>query len=302
MLLLDTYSLVFRAFHALPEMNTSRGEATSALYGFSVLLLKLLKEQRPSGLAFALDAPKRTFRHEQYAYYKGTRDRAPPPLVEQLRRLPTLLQALSVPLMCVPGYEADDVLATLATQLSARDERVLIVTGDRDLLQLVSDRVRVWFVGARGQKPVCFDPDKVVERFGVTPERLPSFAALVGDVSDNLPGVRGVGPATAAKLVREFGTVDEILAHVENVEPERLRHALQENAAQVRLNEQLTRLRRDVPLPEGPLAGTPQAAAFAQLNQIFVELEFRSLVPRLSALAPDALGPRPNEPEASEVV
>ncbi len=283
-LLIDTYSLVFRAHHALPPMNTQAGEPTSALYGFSALLLKLLKEQQPSALAFALDAPKRTFRHEQYADYKGTRDAVPSLLLPQLRRLPSLLEALQVPVVCVPGYEADDVLATLARGLSQAGSNVLIVTGDRDLLQLVDERARVLFVGARGQKPTLFERAQVVERFQVEPAQLPSWAALVGDTSDNIVGVPGIGPSTAAKLIREFGDVAALLAQLEQIKPERTREALRQHADRVVQNEALTRLRRDVPLPPGAFAAPFVGEGFRRLAAEFEALEFRSLLPRLAAL------------------
>jgi DNA polymerase-1 len=290
-LLLDTYSLVFRAFHALPEMTTRSGEPTSALYGFSALLLKLLKEQRPRALAFALDAPQRTFRHEAYAEYKGTRERAPSPLVAQLSRLPTLLRALSVPAVCVPGFEADDVLATLARRLGSDGIPVLIVSGDRDLLQLVDERTSVWFVGGRGQEAILFDEAKVKERFLVTPGEMPLRAALVGDASDNLQGVPGVGASTAAKLVRAFGTAEALLARVDEVEPERVRNALREHSARLILNERLTRLDCNVPLPEGPFASALTEAGCRALSAVFEELEFRSLLPRLEAIRQKLVAP-----------
>lgn len=284
--LFDTYSLVFRAHHALPPMNTSTGAPTSALYGFSAVVLKVLKEQRARALAFAVDAPKRTFRHEAYAEYKGSREAAPSVLVEQLGRLPALLGAFEVPVVCVPGFEADDVLATLATGLCERGDGVLIVTGDRDMLQLVTANCRVYFVGARGQQPTLFDREQVLSRFGVEPMQMPSRAALVGDSSDNLPGVPGIGPQTAAKLVQQFGDVKALLARVDEVEPERIREALRAHAAQIALNEDLSRLRRDVELPAGALASELSAASFEQLGRAFAELEFKSLLPRLEALRP----------------
>ncbi|MGC4093565.1 MAG: 5'-3' exonuclease H3TH domain-containing protein [Polyangiaceae bacterium] len=283
-LLFDTYSLVFRAYHALPPMSSSKGDPTSALYGFSVLLLKLLKEQRPRVLAFALDAPRRTFRHEAFAEYKGTREPTPTPLGEQLRRLPELLSALGVPAQCAPGFEADDVLATLAKGLGAQGESVLIVSGDRDLLQLVDEHCRVHFVGARGQQATLFDRDKVRERFGVEPAQLPSWAALVGDNSDNLSGVPGVGPQTATKLLQAFGDVPALLARLEEVQPERVQRALRDNAERLAQNYQLSVLRRDVELPDGPLAAPLTTSSFERLRAVFEQLEFKSLLARLDAL------------------
>jgi DNA polymerase I len=283
-LLIDTYSLFFRAYHALPAMNTRSGAPTNALYGFSAVLLKELREQRPRGVAFALDAPQKTFRHELYAGYKGKRDAVPSALVAQLHRLRELIDAFGVPRFEVPGFEADDILATLAQGLRARGEPALVLSGDRDLLQLAHGGVRVLFMGARGQKPVAYDAADVLQRFGVPAPRLPEFAALVGDASDNLPGTPGVGPSTAAKWLAAYGSIDSLLEHSGEVTPLRLRDKLAAHAAQIRRNRELATLRTDVPLPAGPEWGSISAEGLLRVRALFVELEFKSLLPRLDAL------------------
>lgn len=283
--LFDTYSLVFRAFHALPMMNTAAGVPTSALYGFCSLVLKVLREQKPGGVAFAVDAPARTFRRERFEEYKAGRARAPSDLVRQLERLPELYAAFGFPAFCVPGFEADDVLATLATRLQADEQRVLIVSGDRDMLQLVNERATVWFAGARGKEATLFDPPAIVERFGLGADKLPSYAALVGDASDNLEGAPGIGPKTAARLILEHGSVAALLEHLELVQPEKVREALRSSAERLRLNEELTRLRADVPLEAGPLVLPLGAESRARLRVLFEALEFKSLIPRLDVIA-----------------
>jgi DNA polymerase-1 len=283
-LLIDTYSLFFRAFHALPAMQTSRGEPTSAVFGFSVLLLKAIREHAPAGLAFAMDAPQRTFRHERYAGYKGQRDAVPSALVAQLRRLDELLDALALPIFCVPGFEADDVLATLAARLAAGANPIIVISGDRDLLQVICGNVRVLFVGARGREPTLYDEPAVQRRFGLGPSHLPSWTALVGDSSDNLPGVPGIGPRTASALIRQFDSVANLLNHLTDVAPARVRDRLAMNAEHILLNDDLARLRIDVPLGDGPLHAPVQAAALARVHALFVELEFKSLLARLSQL------------------
>ena len=284
-LLVDTYSVFFRAHHALPPMNTRSGEPTSALYGFSAALLAELARRPPALLAFALDAPQRTFRHERLASYKANRDATPAPLVAQLGRLRELLAAFGVPAFAVPGMEADDVLATLAARLSAEGADVLIMSGDRDLLQTVGEHVRVLFVGARGQKPTIYDAARVEARFGVCPARLPSYVALVGDPSDNLPRVPGVGPRTAARWVSEHERVAGMLAHVAELAPARLGAVLAAHEAQALESELLATLRRDVPLGAGPIALPVSAAARDALAALFAQLEFKSLGPRLAALS-----------------
>ncbi len=283
-LLIDTFSLFFRAFFALPAMSTQTGEPTSAVYGTSSLLLKLLREYPNSELAFALDAPQATFRHEAFEGYKAQRSGAPDELLVQFRRLDELLEALAVPRFRVPGFEADDVLATLAAERAARGQAVLIVSGDRDLLQLVNDFVKVLFVGGRGKDAVTYDRTKVLERFALPPERLPSYVALVGDPSDNLPSVPGVGPGTASKLLASVSDCSELLSHLDSVKPERVRAALAEHAEQILMTEKLARLQRDVPLGEGVRSRALTLADLERVRRLFEELEFKSLLPRLDKL------------------
>ncbi len=283
-LALDTSSLFFRAQHALPPMNTSRGEPTRALYGFSALLLKLLREEDPVGLVLALDAPQPTFRHERDGAYKGTRGAPPSELRQQWPRLEQLIEALGVPAFRAPGFEADDVLATVARRLRERGQRVVVVSGDRDLMQTALPPVEVLFVGRRGQPGERYDRAAVEARFGVGPERLASYAALVGDTSDNITGISGIGPRAAAKLVREFGDVAGILRHADTIEPARLRELVLGARQQLIDNEALTRLQDEVPLP-AELYGSVDAAAQERLKAIFEELEFRSLLPRLAKLS-----------------
>jgi DNA polymerase I len=287
-LLLDTFSLFFRAFFALPPMSTERGEPTSALYGFSALLLKLLREQPGAELCFALDTGRPTFRHREFQPYKQQRARAPTPLVEQLRRLDQLLERVGAPVLGAPGFEADDVLATVAANLRREGRPALIVSGDRDLLQAAHGSVRVHFVGRRGKDAVTYDEAAVRKRFGVPPWRLPSYMALIGDVSDNLPGVPGIGPAAARKLLAEREDVEQLLADVGRISPARVAQALLDHAEQIRRTEWLARLRSDAPLPQLPHLAAPSAPQLSGLRELFEALEFKSLLPRLDKLIASA--------------
>jgi DNA polymerase I len=284
--LFDTYSMLFRAFHALPLLTTTQGLPTSALYGFCSLFLRVMREERPASICFALDAPTRTFRAARDPTYKAGRQRTPTPLAEQLERFPELLAAFEAPLFAVPGFEADDVLATLASKFESAGQRALVVSGDRDLLQLVRPTTSVYFIGGRAQAPVRFDEQAVEARFGLPPAKLPAFAALVGDTSDNLPGVPGIGERTAAKLVREHGSIAALVANAGRVTPPKLRETLEKHADRALLNEELATLRRDVPLGDGPFAAPLTTSARIRLRRAFDELEFKSLIPRLDALAP----------------
>jgi DNA polymerase-1 len=283
-LLIDTSSVLFRAHHALPPMTTRAGVPTAALYGTSSLLVKLLREERPKAMAFALDAPRATFRHERFEAYKATRKPLPDPLRAQLARLPELLGAFGVPAHCAPGFEADDVLATLARSVAARGDLVRVVSGDRDLFQVAAERVDVLFIGRRGEKPVVYDAAAIESRFGVPPGKLPSYMALVGDKSDNIPGVAGIGPRSAAKLVARVANVAELLDRAAEIESPALRNAVVLAADRIRANEELARLRDDVSLGSGVEVAEFSKAAIPKLRAFFEELEFKSLLPRLDAL------------------
>ncbi|HTU64057.1 MAG TPA: 5'-3' exonuclease H3TH domain-containing protein [Polyangiales bacterium] len=284
-LVFDTFSVFFRAFHALPPMNTRAGQPTSAVYGMSVLLLKLLREQNPKGLCFARDRPEPTFRHQQYVDYKAQRAPLPEPLVSQFALLDRLLDAFGAPVFGVSGFEADDVIATLARGFAGDGEHVCVISGDRDLFQVVREHVHVLFIGRRGQPHVLYDEAAIAQRFALRPEQLPSFVALVGDTADNIPGVHGIGDKTAQKLIAQFGTASALLDGLEQVKSSAVRAALSQATERIRQNESLARLHSDVPLPKGARYSAFTADAKAALRAFFEELEFQSLLPRLDKLA-----------------
>jgi DNA polymerase I len=283
-LLLDTFSLFFRAFFALPPMSTSRGEPTNALYGFSALLLKLLREHPGAELSFALDTGRPTFRHRDFQPYKAQRAPTPTPLVEQLKKLDQLFARLAVPVLGSPGFEADDVLATVAARLRTEQRPTVVVSGDRDLLQLAYGSVQVHFVGQRGKDTLIYDEAAVRQRFGVPPWRLPSFVALVGDTSDNLPGVPGIGPGTAKKLLENRENIGELLRDAPLVTPLRVRQLLLAHAEQMSQTEGLARLRSDAPLPQPPHLAAATSDGLQAVREWFEALEFKSLLPRLDKL------------------
>jgi DNA polymerase-1 len=286
-LLIDTYSLFFRAFHALPPMSTRAGEPTSALYGLCSLLLKLLREHRGGALAFALDAPQATFRHERFGEYKAGRPATPSALSAQFGRLQQLLEALAVPAFRCPGFEADDLLATLAKRARDAGAAALVVSGDRDLLQLARGSVRVHFVGRRGKDALVYDEAAVSARFGVAPEFLPAYVALIGDPSDNLPGVPGIGATIAQKLLVGKQSCRELLDNLESVKSARVRDALLQHREQILHTESLARLREDAPIAASSIGwAVPTRAGFDSLSRLFEELEFKSLLTRLAALTP----------------
>lgn len=266
-------------------MNTRAGEPTSALYGLSSLLLKLLREQPGAALAFALDAPQATFRHEAFDAYKAGRPATPSALSAQFGRLQQLLDALAVPAFRCPGFEADDVLATLAKRARESGASALVVSGDRDLLQLAREPVRVYFVGRRGKDALIYDEAAVIARFGVAPACLPAYVSLLGDPSDNLPGVPGIGAANAQKLLAGKRSCHELFAELDSVKSARLREVLLEHREQILDTEELARLRDDAPIAEHSLGwSVPSPASLDALAQLFEQLEFKSLLTRLAAL------------------
>ena len=249
-LLLDGHSLAYRAWFALQEaqLSTASGQETQAVFGFVSMLAKLLEDQSPTGMAVAFDRREPTFRDALAATYKAGRPTTPEPLLEQIELIRRLVETLGVPAVDAEGYEADDVIATLATSLAAEGHEIVIVTGDRDAYQLVRDPLVKVLYNRRGVTDyVLYDEAGIEERTGVRPGLYPFLASLRGDPSDNLPGVPGVGEKTAAKLVNTYGDVDTLYAHLDDQTP-KLKASLAEHEAQVRLNLQMTPLVRDVPL------------------------------------------------------
>ncbi|HEU5058472.1 MAG TPA: 5'-3' exonuclease [Kofleriaceae bacterium] len=279
-LLLDVHSLVHRAHHALPPMNTERGEPTAALYGFSTVLVKLLRERAPSGLGLAFDSGSRRRRAVDPGY-KASRRPPPAELAAQLSRVRALPDHIGAPALRIDGEEADDVLATAARELAAAGQQVLVVSGDRDLLQIARPGVSILFVGRRGGAHEEYDAAAVERRFGVPPAALPDLRAFLGDPADDLPGLSGVGPTIAARWIREHGDIDGVLARAGELAPAHLRERVQAAADRLRQVAQLGRLVDDLPLPPGPRVVEWNHDTRARLRSWFEALEFRSLVPRL---------------------
>ncbi|MGH3618662.1 MAG: DNA polymerase, partial [Pseudonocardiaceae bacterium] len=295
LLLLDGHSLAYRAFFALPAENfrTTTGQTTNAVYGFTSMLINLLRDEQPSHIAAAFDISRKTFRAEAYAPYKANRSATPDEFRGQVSLIHDVLGTLGIPVLTKENYEADDVIATLVTRAEAAGFQVLICTGDRDALQLVSDRVTVLYPRKGVSDLTRFTPDEVAERYGLTPSQYPDYAALRGDPSDNLPGIPGVGDKTAAKWVREFGSLDALVDRVDEVKG-KAGDALRENLASVLLNRRLTELVRNVDLPDQPADLVLKPWDRDAVHRLFDELEFRVLRDRLFATlsAP--------EPEAEE--
>ncbi|WP_018382739.1 DNA polymerase I [Wenjunlia vitaminophila] len=276
LLLLDGHSLAYRAFYALPAENftTSTGQPTNAIYGFTSMLANTLRDEAPTHLAVAFDVSRATFRTEHFPDYKANRKESPDEFRGQVELIGELLDAMSVPRFAVAGFEADDIIATLATAAAADGFEVLIVTGDRDALQLVTDDVTVLYPTRGVSELTRFTPAKVEEKYGLTPGQYPDFAALRGDPSDNLPGIPGVGEKTAAKWVKQFGSFAALVDRAEEVKGKAGQN-LRDHLETVKLNRRLTELVRDVELGCGPEALVRQPYDRPTLNVVLDALEFR---------------------------
>jgi len=279
--------MAFRAFFALPVENfaTSTGEPTNAVYGFTSMLANLIANEEPTHLAVAFDAGSHTFRTDVLPSYKGTREKTPEEFKGQVPLIEEILGSLRIPAISKDNFEADDILATLAGQASAEGWEVLVCSGDRDSFQLVDENVTVLYPVKGVSELARMTPEAVEAKYGVRPERYPDLAALVGESSDNLPGVPGVGPKTAAKWIGQFGGLEEILAHADQV-PGKAGESLRAHLDQVALNRRLNHLLRDVELPLGAADLAVQPWDREALNEIMDVLQFRTLRERLLAMMP----------------
>jgi DNA polymerase-1 len=292
-LLLDGHSLAFRAFFALPEtLVTSSGQVTNAVYGFTAMLIKLLADERPQGVVVCFDKGVPRFRVERYAEYKAGRAETPDLFRQQLPLIREVLEALRIPMLDLEGYEADDLLATLTRRCREQGCEVVLVTGDRDILQLVGEGVSVIMTRRGISDVIRYDAATVVERYGVTPEKWTDFVALKGETSDNLPGVPGVGDKTAAQLVNKYGDIEQVIAHADELTP-KLRDAIKERAGQVRVNKELGHLLDDVRLELDPAKLQLEPWDSEAVRSLFASLEFRSLHERLKEIQFHAAAAKP---------
>ncbi len=287
-LLLDGHSLAYRAFYGLPlydqsgrpRFSTSKGEFTNAVYGFASMMLKVWNDEKPDYIAVAFDKG-RTFRDDKFADYKATRAKMPDELTPQIERIIQLVKAFDIPAITADGYEADDILGTLAKR-AARDRlETIIVTGDSDAFQLIEPRIKVFTSGRMYQETVLYDEALIKERFGLTPPQLIDFKALKGDTSDNVPGVKGIGEKGATQLLQQYGSVENIYKHLADVMPARAKSALEANRDMAFLSKDLVTIRTNVPLDVTWQDCAVHTYNRAQVEALFDQLEFKTLRNRL---------------------
>lgn len=278
----DGYSLLYRAFFATPNLRTSDGRPTNALYGFANMVLRLMDQYRPKAAAIAWDAPAATFRHENFADYKANRVESPDDFKAQVGPVLEMIDALGIPLIEAHGFEADDVLGTLARRAAEEGYTVYIVSGDTDMMQLVDDHVRVVTTQRGVSETTEYDPDKVMERYGIRPDQVADFKALKGDTSDNIPGVSGIGDKTASKLISEFGDLDSLYARLDDVTPDRIRRLLEEGRDNAFLSRDLSRIHCDIPLAVDPAGCEVTEPDAAKARDFFDKWQMRSLETRFA--------------------
>lgn len=306
LIIIDSSSLLYRAFHALPPLTNAKGQPTGGVYGFLLTLLKAIKDVEATHVVACFDTPKPTFRHQEFKEYKAHRVAPPDALISQFSILKEVVKALGIPIFEKEGFEADDLIATIATRVtrgnmgdtrapSAEGARpstingalVFIVSGDLDNLQLVDKQIKLYTLGKGIKDPLIYDEQKVVERFGVAPEQMNDFKALVGDASDNIPGVPGIGKTTASELIKTYGSVENLYAELTTdtaVLKPKVKEALKQNKDKALLSLKLVQTDLNVPIEFE--INDCKFGTFNQQNvkNIFLELGFHSLIERIGAL------------------
>jgi DNA polymerase-1 len=278
--LIDGSAYIYRAFFALPPLSNSKGLQTNAIYGFTTMLLKILRERQPDGIAVAFDEKGPTLRHEEFKEYKAQRPPMPDAMQAQLPYIHQVVEALAIPILRQPGYEADDLIGTLARKAEQAGYDVVIVTGDKDMFQLLSPHIRIY----DPVKDKWVGEAECIERFGVEPARVVEIMGLMGDATDNIPGVKGIGEKTAIKLIAQFGSIEELLRRIEEVTPARTKTLLIEQAEQARLSRSLATIKTDCPVEFDPNVFRLKSPHADQLNTLLRELEFTSLLKSIQVL------------------
>lgn len=280
--MIDGHAILHRAFHALPPLTTRNGELVNAIYGFCTILFKVVDDLRPQYLAVAFDTPKPTFRHAEFVGYQAQRPKMDAELAGQISKLQEVLRAFRIPICEIPGYEADDIIGTLAEQATkSRKMEVIVVTGDRDLFQLVNDKVKLYMPLRGLSEAQLFGKKEVAEKMGVKPNQIVDYKGLAGDSSDNYPGVPGIGPKRAVELIKQFGTIEKIYKSLAKIKNETIKKRLIEGEESAEISKKLATVVTKVPMKfvfdQAKFAGFKTEAAASILRQ----LGFKSLLARV---------------------
>ncbi|MFH1683801.1 MAG: 5'-3' exonuclease H3TH domain-containing protein, partial [Candidatus Margulisiibacteriota bacterium] len=285
LVLIDGNSLAYRAFYALPDtMKTATGIPTNAIYGFTTMIMKIL-DKEPDFIAVSFDLRAPTFRHKEYPEYKATRQKAPPTLYEQMPYVREIVASLGIPIYELEGYEADDIIGTLARAAEKKDLNVEIITGDKDAFQLITDKIRVDRLTKGISETAIYDKAKIKERYQLAPSQIIDLKALMGDSSDNIPGIPGVGEKTALQLLKEFGSLDEVLANADRLPQKALKEKIKKNVDLARLSKRLATIVTAVPI-EIDFAQMKRAPIDWKVAMPLLEkFEFKSLIKKFAGEA-----------------
>ncbi|MFC5649139.1 DNA polymerase I [Paenibacillus solisilvae] len=300
-MLIDGNSIAYRAFFAMPPLTNSAGLHTNAIYGFTTMLLKLLEEEKPTHILVAFDAGKVTFRHEGYTEYKGGREKTPSELSEQFPVLKELIQSFGIAQFELPGYEADDIIGTLTKLADEKEVEAIVVSGDKDMLQLASERVTIALTRKGVSEVDRYQPNEIMEKYGITPQQIIDLKGLMGDTSDNIPGIPGVGEKTALKMLHEFGTVEEVLANTDSLKG-KMKEKVEAHQEDARMSKKLATIYREVPLEDKVNEIAYSGYDESQLAAMFRKLEFKSLIERLELPEAGGVGGAATEEAKYEVV
>lgn len=294
-LIIDGNALLHRAFHALPWLTTKKGKVINAVYGFTSVLIKILKELKPEYVVVAFDLAAPTFRHKEFKAYKAQRVKQPQELYDQIPLVEEVLESFGVPVYTKEGFEADDIIATICEENEKKHKDIenIILTGDLDTLQLVDERTKVLAFRKGISETTLYDRDKIKERFGLRPEQLIDYKALRGDPSDNIPGVRGIGEVTAKELLQKFHSLREVYKNLSELKP-KLRETLEKDRETAERAQDLVTLRKDVPVDFGLEETKLKEYNMKKISEVFQKLEFQSLLKRIYE-SKDNFTPRSSE-------
>ncbi|MFC8684575.1 DNA polymerase I [Brevibacillus porteri] len=301
--LIDGNSVANRAFYALPLLSTSAGLHTNAVLGFTTMLLKVLEEMKPTHIMVAFDAGKVVFRHSEYAEYKGGRSKTPPELSEQFPLIRELLDAFSIKRFELEGYEADDIIGTLTKQADGQAWKTTVITGDKDMLQLVSEHVSVALTRKGVSEIELYTPQEIHEKYGLKPLQIIDLKGLMGDSSDNIPGVPGVGEKTALKLLHEYGSVEQVLENIDKVSGKKLQENLRENVDKANMSKALATILREAPVELDVQETGYEGYDGVPLSEFFKKMEFKSLLSKIKVAQPaDGSGQADAKPFSFEMI
>lgn len=272
--LIDGNSYFYRAYHAIRGLTNSKGFPTNAIYGFTNMILKIIREKKPDAVAIAFDSPVPTERHRIYEEYKAQRPETPNDLIVQIPHIKEIIRAFNITAFEMPGYEADDIICTIAKKAASESINVFILSGDKDMMQVVGNGIKIY----DPMKDLIIDENYVMERFGLPPERITEAMALTGDAIDNIPGVKGIGEKTAKELLSKTGSLDELLNHPERIESERIRKMITDNIENIKLSKVLATIDTNIPIDMSIQDMTIKEPDWPKLLNMFSEFEFKSLI------------------------